>query len=132
MARRGTYIIRKGEIAKDMFFLYIGKVELIGNNMKSLCSFGAGSFFGEVALFCKTCIRTCNIRAMVDSEMYSLSKNDFDQITMQYPNFSAKLKKVALKRSRPKKTLQAIPCKSKLPPLVLPPIFNSCSFNSLY
>ena len=97
------YIIRQGEYGDCMYFLSSGDVEvLIGGARIALL--GHGSPFGETALLHGE-KRMASIRALTYCDVYQLSKADFDQLRVRYPDFDAQVREVvaARRRSPPEK-----------------------------
>ena len=70
----GDVVIRAGEVG-DLFYLVAdGELEIIGAEV--LGRVGEGDFFGEIALL-RDVPRTATVRALADSELYVLGRNDF-------------------------------------------------------
>ena len=92
------YIIRQGEYGDCMYFLSGGDVEvLIGGSRVAVL--GHGSPFGETALL-EGEKRMASIRALTYCDVYRLSKEDFDQLRLRYPDFDAQVKEVVAVRRR--------------------------------
>lgn len=83
---KGYYIIRKGEVGKEMYFIKNGVVEVVGDNGEVFAQLKEGSFFGQVALTSSDSIRTANIRAAENCELFSLTKQAFDNVCSIYPD----------------------------------------------
>jgi voltage-gated potassium channel len=98
------YLIRQGEYGDCMYFLASGDVEvLIGGSRVALL--GHGSPFGETALL-QGEKRMASIRALTYCDVYRLSKADFDELRVRYPDFDAQVRQVveARRRGPPEKT----------------------------
>lgn len=106
----GDYIVVRGEVGNDMYFVQSGICEVtkdvglqrgqtLGNiNVGSteaandsetpsyeivLKTLGQGDYFGEIALL-MNCKRTANVRAQVFSELCTLTREVFESISMRY------------------------------------------------
>mmetsp|Transcript_4521 Transcript_4521/g.17106 ORF Transcript_4521/g.17106 Transcript_4521/m.17106 type:complete len:896 (-) Transcript_4521:142-2829(-) len=96
---KGYYIIRKGEIGREMFFIKSGSVEVVneeGNVVYATLS--EGSFFGAVALTSEDSVRTASIRAAENCELYYLTKSSFEEILSIYPDALKIIKEITQKR----------------------------------
>ncbi len=92
------YIIRQGEYGDCMYFLSSGDVEVLIDGQR-VATLGHGSPFGETALL-KGEKRMASIRALDYCDTYLLSKADFDQLRVRYPDFDARVKEVDAARRR--------------------------------
>uniref|UniRef100_K3X6M9 Cyclic nucleotide-binding domain-containing protein n=1 Tax=Globisporangium ultimum (strain ATCC 200006 / CBS 805.95 / DAOM BR144) TaxID=431595 RepID=K3X6M9_GLOUD len=99
----GDYIVVRGEVGNDMYFVQNGVCEvtkdLVLQSGKSLSSIipdadsyaneivlkvlGQGDYFGEIALL-MNCKRTANVRAQVFSELCTLTREVFESISLRY------------------------------------------------
>eukprot|EP01050_Picozoa_sp_SAG11_P005220 SAG11_NODE_359_length_10228_cov_7.861388_7_plen_191_part_00 len=96
----GDYVIRKGEIGEEMFFIKHGTCEVIVGDPekgKKVAEIGPGGFFGEVALTKREC-RSASIRCKTYAELLVLSKQDFDYVTAFYTDLYETLCGVATVR----------------------------------
>jgi len=57
-----------------------------------------GEFFGELALLFSQ-PRTASIRAVNYCDLYTLDKDTFDRVLMQYPEFASHMREVADERN---------------------------------
>ncbi|ETW05615.1 hypothetical protein H310_03351 [Aphanomyces invadans] len=85
----GDYIVVKGEVGMDMYFVQNGECEVtkpsttgFGND-EILKKLTQGDYFGEIALL-MNCKRTANVRAVTFAELCVLSRTVFEQITDKY------------------------------------------------
>lgn len=101
----GDYMIRTGEIGREMYFISRGVAEVIIGEEKSdqpmhtVSILRDGSFFGEIALIDETsCRRTASVVAMTFIEASKLMKADFEELLEEFPDDAAKVQKIALAR----------------------------------
>lgn len=99
----GDYIVVRGEVGNDMYFVQNGVCEVTkdialqsGRSLSSLAIepetygneivlkvLGQGDYFGEIALL-MNCKRTANVRAQVFSELCTLTREVFESISLRY------------------------------------------------
>ncbi|KAJ0396381.1 hypothetical protein ATCC90586_005047 [Pythium insidiosum] len=100
----GDYIVVRGEVGNDMYFVQNGVCEVTKDIAPStteslshirrsgvdfmaneivLKTLGQGDYFGEIALL-MNCKRTANVRAQVFSELCALTREVFENISMRY------------------------------------------------
>ena len=82
----GTVIIRKGETGKEMFFLVSGRAEILVQSLNDapVAEKEPGSYFGESALL-NSAPRNACVRAKTECVLYTLSKEDLDDVLNDYP-----------------------------------------------
>ena len=69
------YVLRKGEVGKEMFFIHKGQVDVVSEDGKMVfASLSEGSFFGEVALVVPGAKRTASIVSKTFTELFVLTK----------------------------------------------------------
>ncbi len=86
-AMPGDYIIYKGDVAERMYFISEGELSVIkGTPKKRVATLTSGNFFGEASLLNETG-RNADIVANTYSELYALSKRDFQRVLNKYPKF---------------------------------------------
>jgi CRP-like cAMP-binding protein len=86
-------IIKKGDKAKEMFFLVKGTVHVLDDfGSKVFATFEPGSFFGEIGLFMKNGMRTATLKcASADAVVFKCEKQDLDKILEGYPEMKKKI-----------------------------------------
>ena len=89
------YVVIKGEIGYEMYFISRGSVDVVSEDEKIVyATLGAGSFFGEIALLFSA-PRNATIKAREYCDCYSLNKETFDEILSRFPEFARKISKEA-------------------------------------
>ncbi|XP_066592841.1 uncharacterized protein Cngl isoform X2 [Prorops nasuta] len=96
----GDSICRKGEVAREMFIIADGILEVISENGRVLTTMKAGDFFGEIGIlnldgFNK---RTADVRSVGYSELFSLSREDVLAAMKDYPEAQEILQSLGKKR----------------------------------
>lgn len=91
--RPGEFIIRKGEMGSEMYFICRGQVEVIDENGRAVNTLDEGNFFGEVSLFLVQ-PRNASIRAVTLCDLFVLEKSDFNRILSDHPQIVEYLRKV--------------------------------------
>jgi len=92
------FVITVGETVFEMFFVDFGGVEVWNADMTSLYRVTrSGGFFGEVGLLTRE-PSTCNCRAITYVELWSLSRENLEQLTQHAPKMGAKMQQVARER----------------------------------
>lgn len=108
----GDYIVRAGELGRDMFFISKGSVLVLSADEKiTYATLMAGQFFGEISLLLSM-PRTATIKAAGFCDLYRLEKDQFDVVVEQYPEFKASIRMLAEQR---REEVQAL-----TPRLILP------------
>jgi len=94
----GDYIVRAGELGRDMFFISKGTVAVLSADEKiTYATLKAGQFFGEISLLLSM-PRTATIKAAGFCDLYRLEKDQFDVVVEQYPEFKRSIRVLAEKR----------------------------------
>ncbi len=93
----GDFIIRKGDVGHEMYFLVKGAVEVIDGGGTVINTLGAGSFFGETALLLSE-PRTASIRAKEYCDVFVLDKSDFNRVLRDTPQFATSILEVCRTR----------------------------------
>ena len=81
----GTALVRQGEDADALFLVVSGRFEvLVAGRSAAVAEIGAGSPIGEIAFFAGGA-RTATVRALRDSLVLKLSRQDFERLVARYP-----------------------------------------------
>src|SRR5712692_7560781 len=92
----GSVILREGDPGTAMFFLMTGKVKVVGTDDEGgeviLAIFGAGDFFGEMAIL-DGHTRSATVVTLMDSELFILNQKDTLQLLREYPAIALSLLK---------------------------------------
>ncbi|ORZ33163.1 cyclic nucleotide-binding-like protein, partial [Catenaria anguillulae PL171] len=92
------YVVKKGDIGSEMFFLHAGRVDVVSEDGKQVfATMQEGSFFGEIALFLSR-PRTASIRAATYTDIYVLSKQNLDEVLAFYPTVRERIMVAAQER----------------------------------
>lgn len=98
----GEVIIRQGTEGDCLYIIQKGKVEVIsesaGKEVK-LTELGPGEFFGEMGLFEKD-VRSCTIRAVGQSRVMTIDKQNFYQTIQKDPSLAFRLLEMTSRRIR--------------------------------
>jgi len=96
----GDYVIRKGDIGDDMFFIGKGSVDVVSEDEQVVyATLAAGQFFGEIALLLST-PRTATIKTKEYCDLYRLDKKCFERVIARYADFAEKIKELAERNMR--------------------------------
>jgi voltage-gated potassium channel len=79
-------IVRRGEMANDMYFIVSGEVEV--DAPSGLFHLATGDFFGEIALLAHR-ERTATVTALTDCHLLVLNKRDFMYLLDGHPDLKA-------------------------------------------
>ncbi len=94
----GDYVVKKGEMGYDMFFISKGSIDVVSEDEKVVyATLSDGAYFGEIAILLST-PRTATIKAKDYCDLYSLHKDTFDQILQRFPDFASSIEKEAQRR----------------------------------
>ncbi|CAN7986252.1 unnamed protein product [Ixodes hexagonus] len=96
----GDLICRKGEVAREMFIIADGILEVISETGKVLTQMKAGDFFGEIGILNLDGFnrRTADVRSVGYSELFSLSREDVLSAMKDYPEAEDILQAMGRKR----------------------------------
>ncbi|CAF1021621.1 unnamed protein product, partial [Didymodactylos carnosus] len=96
----GDVICRKGEVAREMFIIADGVLEVLNESNEVLSRLGSGDFFGEIGILNIDGAnrRTADVRSVGYSELFSLSKEDVLEAMRDYPEAEKKLYEYAQNR----------------------------------
>lgn len=94
----GDYVVRKGEIGAEMYFISRGSVDVVSEDESIVyATLNEGAFFGEIALLLST-PRNATIKAREYCDLYSLNKTTFERILDKYPDFAESIRALAEQR----------------------------------
>ncbi|XP_071177137.1 uncharacterized protein [Mytilus edulis] len=101
----GEYVCRKGEVGKEMYIVSQGIVEVVGglDNSMVFATLKNGSVFGEISLLSvgtEGNRRTADVRVKGFTNLFMLSKADFESAMSEFPAAHTMLKKRARKLLR--------------------------------
>ncbi|XP_049942660.1 uncharacterized protein LOC126419513 [Schistocerca serialis cubense] len=96
----GDIICRKGEVAREMFIIADGILEVISETGRVLTTMKAGDFFGEIGILNLDGLnkRTADVRSVGYSELFSLSREDVLAAMKDYPEAQEILQNLGRKR----------------------------------
>ncbi|KAL0266304.1 UNVERIFIED_CONTAM: hypothetical protein PYX00_008888 [Menopon gallinae] len=96
----GDLICRKGEIAREMFIIADGILDVISDTGRVLTTMKAGDFFGEIGILNLDGLnkRTADVRSVGYSELFSLSREDVLTAMKDYPEAQEILQNLGRKR----------------------------------
>jgi glucose-6-phosphate 1-dehydrogenase len=100
----GDFIIRKGEVGREMYFLVKGEVDVLAADGAVINTLAPGTFFGETALLLSE-PRTASVRAREYCDLFVLEKGDFIRVLRDHPQFAQGILEVC--RTRYKVTVAA-------------------------
>jgi CRP-like cAMP-binding protein len=92
-----SFIVSRNDIAKEMFFIVQGDVDIIDASGKVFAQGHAGEFFGELGLI-YSIPRTASVRAATDVQLYILNKEDFDHLRSNVPAIEEEVTRLAMER----------------------------------
>ncbi|KAH8872432.1 cGMP-gated cation channel alpha-1 [Schistosoma japonicum] len=96
----GDLICRKGEIAREMFIIADGVLEVLSEENEVLSTMGPGDFFGEIGVLNLDGInrRTADVRAVGYAELFVLARDDILKALKDHPEAEFVIRKHAAKR----------------------------------
>ncbi|XP_071452320.1 uncharacterized protein [Hetaerina americana] len=96
----GDLICRKGEVAREMFIIADGILEVMSETGRVLTTMKAGDFFGEIGILNLDGLnkRTADVRSVGYSELFSLSREDVLAAMKDYPEAQEILQALGRKR----------------------------------
>ena len=93
------FIIRKDEVADEMFFIIEGAIEIYNSEGESIARLTEGECFGEIALLSTSRqVRTATAISATNVSLGCLKKIDFDIICTSYPKFKEMIIDMSNKR----------------------------------
>jgi len=94
---KGSMIVNRNDIAKEMFFIIKGEVDIIDANHRTFAHGHSGEFFGELGLV-YSIPRTASVRASTDVDLCMLLKQDFDVLRHKFPAIEIEVSRLAMER----------------------------------
>ncbi|CAH8595379.1 unnamed protein product [Heterobilharzia americana] len=96
----GDLICRKGEIAREIFIIADGVLEVISETNEVLSRMSAGDFFGEIGVLNVDGVnkRTADVRAVGYAELFVLSREDILKALQDHPEAEVVIRKHATRR----------------------------------
>jgi CRP-like cAMP-binding protein len=94
----GDTIIRKGAVAREMFLLRRGKVDIVVND-RTVEEVGAGGIFGEMALI-DHAPRAAEVIARADCDVVPIDEKLFVSLVQDAPYFALDVMRVLARRIR--------------------------------
>jgi ATP-binding cassette subfamily B protein len=99
----GDVIITEGEVGDKLFLIARGQVEVLATNpagkQRSLAVLRPGDHFGEMALLYDI-PRTATIRAREPVQLYSLNKEDFNELLLSEPALREQIERIMNQRAQ--------------------------------
>lgn len=96
----GEYVVKRGEVGKEMFFVIQGELVVLDDDESSvIATLSDEDFFGEIALF-KDQKRTASVKSITYSDVYKLDKKTFDYVLDRFADFKDEIRKKAEKRMK--------------------------------
>ena len=93
------YIVREGEVGKEIYFISRGTVEITTNEGRnSHGTMKGGDYFGDLSLILRE-KRTASVRALTYCEVFKLGRTDFNRIKDEYPEFRDVLTKMSSEKT---------------------------------
>ncbi|MBI1847398.1 MAG: glucose-6-phosphate dehydrogenase [Candidatus Rokubacteria bacterium] len=83
----GDFIVRKGDVGREMYFLVKGEVDVLDGDGAVINALGPGAFFGEISLL-RSEPRNASVRAREYCEVFVLEKEDFNRVLRDHPEFA--------------------------------------------
>jgi glucose-6-phosphate 1-dehydrogenase len=90
----GEYVIRKGDMGREMYFICRGRVEVLDGAGHLLKTLDEGQFFGETSLVLDK-PRTASIRAAGACNLFVLDKADFLRSLKDHPHLANLMRELA-------------------------------------
>jgi glucose-6-phosphate 1-dehydrogenase len=94
---KDEWVIRQGEMGREMYIIARGEVEVLDAAGKRLATLGEGNFFGELSLLCSQ-PRNASIRALSPCDLFVLGQGDFNDVLKNSPELAHALHEAARSR----------------------------------
>ena len=99
--KQGDLIFSEGDQVDYFYIIASGKVSIFCNKCghdEEICQLGIGKYFGELAIF-NHYRRTASVRALEDSRLLSIDKDEFVSFVESHPVLAEKISKMLVKRN---------------------------------
>ncbi|MBT8202008.1 MAG: cyclic nucleotide-binding domain-containing protein [Acidimicrobiia bacterium] len=94
----GEPVVRVGEPGHRMYFINKGSVDVLAADGSSVvATLADGAFFGEFALLTSE-PRANTVVAREYCNLYSLDRDSFDRVLVDFPNFATEVRRIAAQR----------------------------------
>jgi CRP-like cAMP-binding protein len=94
----GEFIIRFGDIGREMYFINRGVVVVCSEDGKNIYNvLSDGSFFGEYALLFSQ-KRSASVQSSTYCDLFVLTQEDFQTVLNDFPEFALAMRKEGVKR----------------------------------
>jgi phosphoserine phosphatase RsbU/P len=98
----GEILFRENEPGECLYIILEGRVEVLlalgTSDERVLGSFGPGEFIGEMSLLIPGRARTASVRAAELSRLWTMTRNDFDDLLIRQPKLSYTIVQTLTKR----------------------------------
>jgi CRP-like cAMP-binding protein len=95
---RGEYLYQKGDYSDSLYLIATGRVSLVTEQFGiAYKSYLKGSYFGEIELF-DGCLREENVVTVLNSEFFTITRNEFLRVLNDFPADKDRIFSVALKK----------------------------------
>jgi CRP/FNR family transcriptional regulator, cyclic AMP receptor protein len=94
---RGLPILKKGDVVDHLHVILSGRVAVINKDGVTLAEIGKGAVFGEMSLLSRE-TATTTIMAVESTEFATLSRKDFQQMQIRFPNLQVFFYKLLMNR----------------------------------
>ena len=86
----GDYVVRAGDLARSMYFISRGTVEIEAADGRHIRYMEQGDFFGEVGLILGA-VRSATVRAVTFCDCYRLTAETWQDLSLSYPGFAQRI-----------------------------------------
>ncbi len=101
---RGETIFNQGDYSSELYIIETGQVEIsvkdILQNKRVLSIVKNGDFFGEMALFDKNSTRSATAKALMNTNLIVIPRQEFERLLQSRPQISFKLLSALSRRLR--------------------------------
>ena len=94
----GEIVFRTGDPGDALYIVAHGVVEVLADDQRTRAELGDGQAFGEMALLSGG-TRTATIRAMTDTQLLTIGKDDFERLLAEDPFLEEEVRKLSHERA---------------------------------